>query len=77
LNTRPDEISSTRLKASTCTSSIIPLPRLVSIVCSSYPQKPIRDTQNIADYLEIKNTEDQLILSCKGEYGSHWCPATV
>jgi len=37
---------------------------------SSYFQKIIRDMHNIAEFLEIKNIEDQLILSCKGEFCS-------
>jgi proliferating cell nuclear antigen len=35
---------------------------------SSYFQKMIRDMHNIAEYLEIRNVEDQLFLNCKGEF---------
>lgn len=31
-------------------------------------QKIIRDMHNLADYIEIRNIEGQLILSCKGEF---------
>lgn len=35
---------------------------------SSYLQKIIRDMHNLADFIEIRNVEGQLILSCKGEF---------
>jgi proliferating cell nuclear antigen len=35
---------------------------------SSYLQKIIRDMHNLADYIEIRNISDQLILSCKGDF---------
>ena len=35
---------------------------------SSYLQKIIRDMHNLAEYIEIRNIEGQLILSCKGEF---------
>lgn len=37
---------------------------------SSYLQKIIRDMHNLADYIEIRNIENQLILSCKGDFCS-------
>ena len=37
---------------------------------STYFQKIIRDMHNIAENLEIKNIDDQLMLSCKGEFCS-------
>jgi len=35
---------------------------------STYLQKIIRDMHNLADYIEIRNVQDQLILSCKGDF---------
>jgi proliferating cell nuclear antigen len=35
---------------------------------SSYLQKIIRDMHNLADYIEIRNISDQLVLSCKGDF---------
>lgn len=35
---------------------------------SSYLQKIIRDMHNLAEYIEIKNENDKLILSCQGEF---------
>lgn len=35
---------------------------------SSYLQKIIRDMHNLAEYIEIRNISDQLILSCKGDF---------
>lgn len=35
---------------------------------STYLQKIIRDMHNLAEYIEIRNIEDQLILSCKGDF---------
>ncbi len=35
---------------------------------SSYLQKIIRDMHNLAEYIEIRNIADQLILSCKGDF---------
>ena len=37
---------------------------------SAYLQKIIRDMHNLADYIEIKNIEGKLFLSCKGEFCS-------
>lgn len=37
---------------------------------SSYLQKIIRDMHNLADYIEVRNISDQLILSCKGDFCS-------
>lgn len=37
---------------------------------SSYLQKIIRDMHNLADYIEIRNISDQLVLSCKGDFCS-------
>jgi len=37
---------------------------------SVYLQKIIRDMHNLAEYIEIKNIEGKLILSCKGEFCS-------
>lgn len=45
-------------------TSVITLP-------SSDFQKICRDINGIADYLEIKNINNQLILSCKGDFCSH------
>jgi proliferating cell nuclear antigen len=35
---------------------------------SPYLQKIIRDMHNLAEYIEIRNIADQLILSCKGDF---------
>jgi len=35
---------------------------------SAYLQKIIRDMHNLAEYIEIKNVDDKLILSCQGEF---------
>lgn len=35
---------------------------------STYLQKIIRDMHNLAEYIEIRNIADQLILSCKGDF---------
>jgi len=35
---------------------------------SAYLQKIIRDMHNLAEYIEIKNENDKLILSCQGEF---------
>jgi len=35
---------------------------------SSYLQKIIRDMHNLAEFIEIKNENDKLILSCQGEF---------
>jgi proliferating cell nuclear antigen len=35
---------------------------------SAYLQKIIRDMHNLAEYMEIKNVNDKLILSCQGEF---------
>lgn len=35
---------------------------------SSYLQKIIRDMHNLAEYIEIRNISDQLMLSCKGDF---------
>lgn len=35
---------------------------------SSYLQKIIRDMHNLAEYIEIRNIEEKLILSCNGEF---------
>jgi len=35
---------------------------------SSYLQKIIRDMHNLADYIEIRNVAEQLVLSCKGDF---------
>lgn len=35
---------------------------------STYLQKIIRDMHNLAEYIEIKNIGDKLILSCQGEF---------
>ena len=35
---------------------------------SSYLQKISRDMHNLAEYIEIRNISDQLILSCKGDF---------
>jgi len=35
---------------------------------STYLQKIIRDMHNLAEYIEIRNISDQLILSCKGDF---------
>jgi len=35
---------------------------------SAYLQKIIRDMHNLAEYIEIKNINDKLILSCQGEF---------
>jgi len=35
---------------------------------STYLQKIIRDMHNLAEYIEIKNVEGKLYLSCKGEF---------
>lgn len=35
---------------------------------SAYLQKIIRDMHNLAEYIEIRNVEGQLILSCQGEF---------
>jgi len=35
---------------------------------SSYLQKIIRDMHNLAEYIEIRNVNDQLILSCNGDF---------
>lgn len=35
---------------------------------STYLQKIIRDMHNLAEYIEIRNIEEQLILSCKGDF---------
>ena len=35
---------------------------------STYLQKIIRDMHNLAEYIEIRNVADQLILSCKGDF---------
>jgi proliferating cell nuclear antigen len=35
---------------------------------SSHLQKIIRDMHNLSDYIEIRNIQDQLILSCKGDF---------
>tara|TARA_B110000261_G_C12817594_1_gene250940 strand:- start:99 stop:518 length:420 start_codon:yes stop_codon:yes gene_type:complete len=45
-------------------SSVITLP-------SCDFQKVCRDINGIADYLEIKNINNQLILSCSGDFCSH------
>lgn len=37
---------------------------------SAYLQKIIRDMHNLAEYIEIKNIEGKLFLSCKGEFCS-------
>ena len=37
---------------------------------SSYLQKIIRDMHNLAEYIEIRNIENQLLLSCKGDFCS-------
>jgi proliferating cell nuclear antigen len=37
---------------------------------STYLQKIIRDMHNLAEYIEIKNIEGKLILSCNGEFCS-------
>lgn len=37
---------------------------------STYLQKIIRDMHNLAEYIEIKNFEGKLILSCNGEFCS-------
>ncbi len=37
---------------------------------SSYLQKIIRDMHNLSEYIEIRNIEEQLILSCKGNFCS-------
>lgn len=37
---------------------------------STYLQKIIRDMHNLAEYIEIRNISDQLILSCKGDFCS-------
>jgi proliferating cell nuclear antigen len=41
---------------------------------SAYLQKIIRDMHNLAEYIEIKNINDKLILSCQGEF---CCQETV
>ena len=41
---------------------------------SAYLQKIIRDMHNLAEYIEIKNVNDNLILSCQGEF---CCQETV
>ena len=35
---------------------------------SAYLQKIIRDMHNLAEYIEIKNVDDKLILNCQGEF---------
>ena len=35
---------------------------------STYLQKIIRDMHNLAEYIEIRNIADQLVLSCKGDF---------
>lgn len=35
---------------------------------SSHLQKIIRDMHNLAEYIEIRNISDQLMLSCKGDF---------
>jgi len=35
---------------------------------STYLQKIIRDMHNLAEYIEIQNISEQLILSCKGDF---------
>jgi len=37
---------------------------------STYLQKIIRDMHNLAEYIEIRNIENQLLLSCKGDFCS-------
>lgn len=37
---------------------------------STYLQKIIRDMHNLAEYIEIRNINDQLFLSCKGDFCS-------
>src|SRR6056300_1521979 len=37
---------------------------------STYLQKIIRDMHNLAEYIEIRNIENQLFLSCKGDFCS-------
>lgn len=41
---------------------------------SAYLQKIIRDMHNLAEYIEIKNVNDKLVLSCQGEF---CCQETV
>jgi len=41
---------------------------------SAYLQKIIRDMHNLAEYIEIKNVNDKLVLCCKGEF---CCQETV
>jgi len=41
---------------------------------SAYLQKIIRDMHNLAEYMEIKNINDKLILNCQGEF---CCQETV
>ena len=41
---------------------------------SAYLQKIIRDMHNLAEYIEIKNINDKLMLSCQGEF---CCQETV
>lgn len=44
--------------------------RTIITMPSTYLQKIIRDMHNLAEYIEIRNIEDQLVLSCKGDFCS-------